>query len=84
MIAKDFIEDFTKDKNHWLEKNKFTVALFMETYANVKLIIELESIKKDIRALNAINAMPLCCDDIDEQIKELRSSQLRMLKELKL
>ena len=84
MIAKDFIKDFTKDKDHWLEKNKFTVALFMETYATMKLITELELFKKDIRALTKINASPLCCEDIDEQIKELIILQLKMLKELKL
>ena len=80
MKAKKFLEQFD---SKWLDKNKDIICKFMEGYATLKVMLELESIKKDIRALNEVNASPLCCEDIDDQLIELRSLQLKTLNELK-
>ena len=80
MKAKEYLEQHNIE---WLGQSKNMICNFMESYATLKVIIELESIKKDIKALTKINASPLCSDDIDEQLIELRVSQLKMLKELK-
>jgi hypothetical protein len=80
MKAKEFLEQFNSE---WLDKNKDIICKFMEGYATLKVMLELESIKKDIRALNEVNASPLCCEDIDDQLIELRSLQLKTLNELK-
>jgi O-succinylbenzoate synthase len=77
MDAKEYLEQFSGE---WLEHNKDIMCKFMEQYATLKVMLELENIKKDIKALSKINASPLCCDDIDEQIKQLRGLQLKMLK----
>jgi len=80
MKAKEFINQYPENKQHdWLFKNKDVVAKLMEGYANLSVIIELELIKKDIKALNKINS-PLCCDDIDMQLEKLRVTQLKNLK----
>ena len=76
MDAKEYLEQFNGE---WLEQNKDIMCKFMEQYATLKVMLELESIKKDIKALNKIKS-PLCCDDIDEQIKQLRGLQLKILK----
>jgi len=76
MDAKEYLEQFNGE---WLEQNKDIMCKFMDQYATLKVMLELESIKKDIKALNKIKS-PLCCDDIDEQIKQLRGLQLKMLK----
>ena len=75
----DANEDLEQFSGEWLEQNKDIMCMFMEQYATLKVMLELESIKKDIKALNKIKS-PLCCDDIDEQIKQLRGLQLKMLK----
>ena len=80
MKAKEFLEQFNSE---WLDKNNDIICKFMEGYATLKVMLELESIKKDIRALNEVNASPLCCEDIDDQLIELRSLQLKTLNELK-
>jgi len=80
MKAKEFIKQYPNNKqNEWLFKNKDIVAKLMEGYATLSLIIELELIKKDIKALNKINS-PLCCDDIDMQLEKLRVTQLKYLR----
>ena len=80
MKAKEYLEQYSSE---WLDQNKTIVCKLMEGYATLKVMLELESTKKDIKALTKINASPLCSDDIDEQLIELRVSQLKMLKELK-
>ena len=79
MKAKEYLEQYSSE---WLEQNKTIVCKLMEGYATLKVMLELESTKKDIKALNEINS-PLCCEDIDEQLIELRGLQLKLLKELK-
>ena len=79
MKAEEFLEQFNSEL---LDKNKDIICKCMEGYATLKVMLELKSIKKDIRALNKINS-PLCCEDIDDQLIELRSLQLKTLNELK-
>tara|TARA_R110000868_G_scaffold325468_1_gene586257 strand:+ start:177 stop:443 length:267 start_codon:yes stop_codon:yes gene_type:complete len=58
----------------------YDLVNYLDEYANIEVMTELENIKGDIRLLHKENARPLCCDDIDELIRQLRILQLEQIK----
>ena len=58
----------------------FDLVNYLDEYANIEVMLELEDIKKDIRALTKAKASPLCCEDIDELLINLRILQSKIIK----
>lgn len=72
MNAKEFLE------NKGVYPN-YDLVNYLNEYANIEVMIELENIKQDIKTLDKANASPLCCDDIDDLIRQLRILQLKII-----
>ena len=58
----------------------YDLVNYLNEYANIEVMTELENIKKDIKGLNELDASPFCCEDVDELIRELRILQLKTIK----
>ena len=58
----------------------YDLVNYLDEYANIEVMTELENIKGDIKDLDNVNARPLCCDDIDSLIRQLRVLQLEQIK----
>ena len=58
----------------------YDLVNYLDEYANIEVMTELENIKGDIKDLDNVNASPLCCDDIDSLIRQLRVLQLEQIK----
>tara|TARA_R110000744_G_scaffold12955_1_gene38171 strand:+ start:407 stop:673 length:267 start_codon:yes stop_codon:yes gene_type:complete len=87
MEAREFLENKGVDADkigveHYNVEclSHYDLINYLDEYANIEVMRELENIKEDIKALDNVNASPLCCEDVDELITELRILQLKIIK----
>ena len=86
MNAKEFLENKGVDTDkigleHYDVEclSHYDLVNYLDEYANIEVITELENIKKDIKGLNELDASPFCCEDVDRLIRELRILQLKIM-----
>ena len=58
----------------------FDLVNYLDEYSNIQVMLELENIKKDMKALELAQVRPLCCEDIDELLINLRILQSKIIK----